>query len=76
MKLNLIEILKLGLVKILNFKFSGYADVKIFIGPESDHWQCLSVTHSLTDSRTHSHLFSKLESDHSLSTFVTNSLSD
>ena len=22
----------------------------IFIGPESDHWQCLSVTHSLTDS--------------------------
>ena len=24
--------------------------VIIFIGPESDHWQCLSVTHSLTDS--------------------------
>ena len=23
---------------------------QIFIGPESDHWQCLSVTHSLTDS--------------------------
>ena len=22
----------------------------ILIGPESDHWQCLSVTHSLTDS--------------------------
>ena len=22
----------------------------IFIGPESDHWECLSVTHSLTDS--------------------------
>ena len=21
----------------------------VFIGPESDHWQCLSVTHSLTD---------------------------
>ena len=21
----------------------------IFIGPESDHWQCLSLTHSLTD---------------------------
>ena len=21
----------------------------IFIGPESDHWECLSVTHSLTD---------------------------
>ena len=24
----------------------------IFIGPESDHWECLSVTHSLTDSLT------------------------
>ena len=22
------------------------------IGPESDHWECLSVTHSLTDSLT------------------------
>ena len=22
----------------------------IFIGPESDHWECLSVTHSLTNS--------------------------
>ena len=21
----------------------------IFIGPESDHWECLSLTHSLTD---------------------------
>ena len=21
----------------------------VFIGPESDHWQCLSVTHSLTN---------------------------
>ena len=26
----------------------------IFIGPESDHWECLSVTHSLTDSLTDS----------------------
>ena len=25
--------------------------VLIFIGPESDHWQCLSVTDSLTDGR-------------------------
>ena len=24
-----------------------------FIGPESDHWQCLSLTDSLTDSLTH-----------------------
>ena len=23
-----------------------------FIGPESDHWECLSLTHSLTDSLT------------------------
>ena len=29
----------------------------IFIGPESDHWQCLSVTHWLT----HSITFSKLD---------------
>ena len=26
----------------------------IFIGPESDHWECLSVTDSLTHSLTHS----------------------
>ena len=31
-----------------------------FIGPESDHWLCLSVTHSLTDSLTHSVTFSNL----------------
>ena len=24
---------------------------EIFIGPESDHWQCLSLTESLTHSR-------------------------
>ena len=23
----------------------------VFIGPESDHWECLLVTHSLTDCR-------------------------
>ena len=28
--------------------------VIVFIGPESDHWQCLSLTDSLTDSLTHS----------------------
>ena len=28
--------------------------INIFIGPESDHWQCLSVTHSLTHQLTHS----------------------
>ena len=25
----------------------------IFIAPESDHWKCLSLTDSLTDSLTH-----------------------
>ena len=25
-------------------------DQSVFIGPESDHWECLSVTHSLTHS--------------------------
>ena len=24
--------------------------VSFFIGPKSDHWECLSLTHSLTDS--------------------------
>ena len=33
----------------------------IFIGPESDHWLCLSLTHSLTDWLTHSLLFSELD---------------
>ena len=33
----------------------------IFIGPESDHWLCLSVTLSLTHSLTDSLLFSKLD---------------
>ena len=33
----------------------------LFIGPESDHWQCLSVTHSLTDSLTHSCLVNLID---------------
>ena len=33
----------------------------IIIGPESDHWQCLSVTDSLTDWLTNWLLFSKLD---------------
>ena len=28
----------------------------VIIGPESDHWLCLSLTHSLTDSLTHCRL--------------------
>ena len=37
-------------------KKSFKLDVNIFIGPESDHWKCLSVTHWLTDSPTDCHL--------------------
>ena len=32
----------------------------VFIGSESDHWLCLSLTHSLTNWLTHLLLFSKL----------------
>ena len=33
-----------------SLKYPVWRKLSIFIGPESDHWQCLSVTHSLTDS--------------------------
>ena len=33
----------------------------IFIGPESDHWECLSVTHSLTHSLTDSCLVNLID---------------
>ena len=33
----------------------------VFIGPESDHWQCLSVTNSLTNSLTHSCLVNLID---------------
>ena len=32
-----------------------------FIGPESDHWLCLSVTHSLTDWLTHCRLVNLID---------------
>ena len=35
----------------------GFVFFFIFIGPESDHWECLSLTQSLTNSL----LFSKLD---------------
>ena len=38
------------------FKSFAHVLMPVFIGPESDHWQCLSVTHSLTDSLTHCRL--------------------
>ena len=51
---------KLGL--FLGPKFRTLiVNVSIFIGPESDHWLCLSLTHWLTDSLTDSLLFSKLD---------------
>ena len=31
------------------FKHTTMSSSYLFIGPESDHWQCLSLTHSLTD---------------------------
>ena len=33
----------------------------IIIGPESDHWKCLSLTHWLTDSLTHSCLVNLID---------------
>ena len=33
----------------------------IFIGPESDHWECLSLTDSLTDWLTHCRLVNLID---------------
>ena len=33
----------------------------LFIGPESDHWLCLSLTHSLTNGQTHSRLLNLID---------------
>ena len=33
----------------------------VFIGPESDHWLCLSLTDSLTNSLTHSRLVNLID---------------
>ena len=38
------------LMALILFIFCPY----VFIGPESDHWECLSVTHWLTNSLTDS----------------------
>ena len=38
-----------------------YSDEAIFVGPESDHWLCLSLTHSLTDSLTDSCLVNLID---------------
>ena len=41
-------------VRDLETKMASTKKTFIFIGPESDHWECLSVTHSLTHWLTHS----------------------
>ena len=41
--------------------YISVCSIDLFIGPESDHWLCLSVTNSLTDSLTDSVTFSKLD---------------
>ena len=43
-----------------NYLMMSQQLLNVFIGPESDHWLCLSVTPSLTHWLTHSLPFSKL----------------
>ena len=38
-----------------------YLMLTIFIGPESDHWLCLSLIHSLTNSLTNSCLVNLID---------------
>ena len=47
-------------LKFLSFIFL-YFYIFIFIGPESDHWECLSLTHSLTNSLTPSCLVNLID---------------
>ena len=42
-------------------RWFSFLSNSVFIGPESDHWEGLSVTHSLTHSLTDWLLFSKLD---------------
>ena len=50
----------LQLVKTVK-TLSGGATGSIFIGPESDHWECLSVTNLLTDWLTHCRLINLID---------------
>ena len=52
-----VNILLLDLFSYSTSYFWSFVMSTIFIGPESDHWQCLSVT----DSLTHSAAFSRLD---------------
>ena len=50
--------------QLINWKYcSGKMQRRytVFIGPESDHWLCLSVTNSLTDSLTHCRLVNLID---------------
>ena len=47
-KMLMRPLLTFGLLVILDVNFSVL--LSIFIGPESDHWECLSLTNSLTNS--------------------------
>ena len=47
MKLNLVDILKLGWVKILNFEFSGDADVLLMLKMKFDQDLCLNLQYDL-----------------------------
>ena len=44
--------------KKLSYRTNGFL---FFIGPESDHWECLSLTDSLTHSLTHSCLVNLID---------------
>ena len=45
-----VNILLLDLFSYSTSYFWSFVMSTIFIGPESDHWECLSLTHSLTHS--------------------------
>ena len=50
-----------ALLRSYNFSIRSRCICRVFIGPESDHWECLSLTDSLTDWLTNWLLFSKLD---------------
>ena len=48
-------------IRILLYDLESFHSILIFIGPESDHWLCLSLTHWLTDSLTNSCLVNLID---------------
>ena len=49
---------QVGIGSLTKERTTYWWQLSFFIGPESDHWQCLSLTDSLTDWLTHSVTFS------------------